>query len=58
MTVEQFWQLPEDEAFQYELHHGELVKGVQTEVEAYSDFKERHSSNCLRAGIPRSLGAR
>jgi Uma2 family endonuclease len=26
MTVEQFWQLPEDEAFQYELHHGELVK--------------------------------
>ena len=26
MTVEQFWQLPEDEAFHYELHHGELVK--------------------------------
>jgi Uma2 family endonuclease len=26
MTVEQFWQLPEDEAFVYELHHGELVK--------------------------------
>ncbi len=26
MTVEQFWQLPENEAFQYELHHGELVK--------------------------------
>ncbi|MGA7238267.1 MAG: Uma2 family endonuclease [Bryobacteraceae bacterium] len=26
MTVEQFWQLPEGEPFQYELHHGELVK--------------------------------
>ncbi len=26
MTVEQFWQLPEDKAFLYELHHGELVK--------------------------------
>lgn len=30
MTVEQFWQLPDDEAFQeafqYELHRGELVK--------------------------------
>jgi Uma2 family endonuclease len=26
MTVEQFWQLPEDGAFHYELHHGELVK--------------------------------
>jgi Uma2 family endonuclease len=26
MTVEQFWQLPEEQAFHYELHHGELVK--------------------------------
>lgn len=26
MTVEQFWELPDDPAFQYELHHGEEVK--------------------------------
>jgi Uma2 family endonuclease len=26
MTVEQFWQLPEDQALHYELHHGELVE--------------------------------
>ena len=26
MTVEQYWQLPEEAGFDYELHHGELVK--------------------------------
>jgi Uma2 family endonuclease len=26
MTIEQFWELPETQAFYYELHHGELVQ--------------------------------
>src|SRR5262249_40576331 len=26
MTVEQYWQLPEGDASQYELRHGELIK--------------------------------
>lgn len=26
MTVEQYWQLPEEPGFDFELHHGELVK--------------------------------
>lgn len=26
MTVEQFWHLPEEPGFYYELHHGELVR--------------------------------
>jgi Uma2 family endonuclease len=32
MTVEQFWELPDDDAHEYELHHGELVKMSRPKV--------------------------
>ena len=51
MTVEQYWQLPEEAGFDYELHHGELVK-VSKPPLRHGDLQER-----LRELLASALGA-
>ena len=35
MTVEQFWELPDDPAFRFELHHGEEIKTSRPGIRHY-----------------------